>query len=162
MLLVVMSLFSDDAARSESARRLGGVGAVPGVAAFEGLRCAEGAVVAEVGGERVGHRVGQDVDGFRAVADGPAGVVEVEDQDGERRSVASRVGELEARGMLEPVPLPDGSTVRMSRLVPLLSRTPARSHFAGPELGAHNEEIWGERLGLGPQELADLRATGVI
>ncbi|MCA9705797.1 MAG: CoA transferase [Myxococcales bacterium] len=69
---------------------------------------------------------------------------------------------VRARGMLEPVPLPDGSTVRMSRLVPLLSRTPARSHFAGPELGAHNEEIWGERLGLGPQELADLRATGVI
>jgi formyl-CoA transferase len=67
-----------------------------------------------------------------------------------------------ARELLEPVTLPDGSTLRVPRITPLLSRTPARSHFAGPELGAHNEEIYGQRLGLSAEELAQLRADGVI
>jgi crotonobetainyl-CoA:carnitine CoA-transferase CaiB-like acyl-CoA transferase len=44
----------------------------------------------------------------------------------------------------------------------MLSRTPARSHFAGPELGAHNQEIYGDRLGLSPQALDELRTAGVI
>ncbi|MCX4241072.1 CaiB/BaiF CoA transferase family protein [Paraliomyxa miuraensis] len=67
-----------------------------------------------------------------------------------------------ARDMLEPITLPDGSTLRVPRITPLLSRTPARSHFAGPELGAHNEEIYVERLGLTPDELDALRAQGVV
>ncbi|MCB9718965.1 MAG: CoA transferase [Myxococcales bacterium] len=65
------------------------------------------------------------------------------------------------RGMLEPLAMPDGSTLTVPRIVPLLSRTPARSHFAGPELGAHNEEVYG-RLGLDAEALARLRTEGVI
>ncbi len=66
-----------------------------------------------------------------------------------------------ARELLEPITLPDGSTLRVPRITPILSRTPARSHFAGPELGAHNEEVYGA-LGLSAEELAQLRGDGVI
>lgn len=69
---------------------------------------------------------------------------------------------VQARGMLEPVTLPDGSSLRMARPTPLMSRTPAHSHFAGPDLGAHNDEIYGDRLGLSAEDRARLRADGVI
>lgn len=68
---------------------------------------------------------------------------------------------VRARGMLEPITLPDGSTLTVPRIVPLMSRTPARSHFAGPELGAHDDEVYG-RLGLSTEQLAQLRADGII
>jgi formyl-CoA transferase len=58
--------------------------------------------------------------------------------------------------------LPDGSTVRMPAVVPKLSRTPASSHRAGPELGEHNDEVYGKLLGLNATELAALRTAGVI
>lgn len=68
---------------------------------------------------------------------------------------------VQARGMLEPITLPDGSTLKVPKIVPMLSRTPAQSHFAGPDLGAHNEEVYG-RLGLQAEDLERLRADGVI
>lgn len=69
---------------------------------------------------------------------------------------------VRARGMIEEVPLPDGSTLAMSRIVPLLSATPATSRWAGPSLGAHNAEVWGGMLGLSAAELAALAKSGVI
>jgi len=66
-----------------------------------------------------------------------------------------------ARGMFESVTLPDGSPLAVPRISPLLSRTPATAETAGPDLGAHNDEIW-RALGLSADELADLRARGIV
>lgn len=66
-----------------------------------------------------------------------------------------------ARGMFERVTLPDGSPLAVPRTVPLLSRTPATANSAGPELGAHNDEVWRE-VGLTADELARLRSRGIV
>jgi crotonobetainyl-CoA:carnitine CoA-transferase CaiB-like acyl-CoA transferase len=49
----------------------------------------------------------------------------------------------------------------LHNVVPRLSRTPGGIHRPAPALGAHNEEVYGE-LGIGPEELAELAAAGVI
>lgn len=41
------------------------------------------------------------------------------------------------------------------------SRLPQRRAAAAPLMGEHTEEVLGEVLGLTPDEVADLRATGV-
>jgi formyl-CoA transferase len=66
-----------------------------------------------------------------------------------------------ARGMFERVLLPDGSPLAVPRTTPLLSRTPATANSAGPELGAHNDEVWRE-LGLTAQEVETLRLRGIV
>lgn len=68
---------------------------------------------------------------------------------------------VQARGMLETITLPNGTPLRVPKIVPKLGRTPARTHFAGPDLGAHNEEIYG-RVGVSPEELATLRAREIV
>ena len=52
--------------------------------------------------------------------------------------------------------------LRMPAPVPRLSRTPGRVRWGGGELGADNEHVFRELLGLEPSELARLRAQGVI
>jgi formyl-CoA transferase len=66
-----------------------------------------------------------------------------------------------ARGMFEHVLLPDGSPLAVPRTTPLLSRTPATANSAGPELGAHNDEIWRE-VGLTAAEVETLRLRGIV
>lgn len=68
---------------------------------------------------------------------------------------------VQARGMVEEVTLPDGSSLGVSKVVPVLSDTPAATHWPGPELGAHNDEVYGA-LGLSTAQLAQLRADRVI
>ena len=47
-------------------------------------------------------------------------------------------------------------------VVPKLSETPGAIKHLGAELGAHNREIYMQELGVGEDELADLREEGVI
>lgn len=52
--------------------------------------------------------------------------------------------------------------VKMQNVFPFLSRTPGGIKHAGPRLGEHNDDILGGELGIGTDELAALRAAGVI
>jgi crotonobetainyl-CoA:carnitine CoA-transferase CaiB-like acyl-CoA transferase len=51
--------------------------------------------------------------------------------------------------------------IKMQNVLFRLSGAPGRIRWAGPALGAHNEELYGE-LGIGPERLADLRERGVV
>lgn len=50
----------------------------------------------------------------------------------------------------------------MQNVFPKLSETPGAVLHPGPELGAHNEEIYGGLLGLSTGEIAELKAENVI
>lgn len=47
-------------------------------------------------------------------------------------------------------------------VMPKLAATPGRIQSLGPDLGADNDEVYGEWLGLSAQEMASLREKGVI
>ncbi len=67
----------------------------------------------------------------------------------------------QARGLFEDVALPRGN-LKIPALVPKLSNTPGHTGWAGPELGAFNQEVYGEMLGLSASELENLRQQGII
>ena len=73
---------------------------------------------------------------------------------------------FQARGMLEQheVAIEPGETsaVRFPGIVPKLSETPGETRWIGPALGAHNEEIYGQLLGLTAEQLEQLQRDGVI
>jgi len=52
--------------------------------------------------------------------------------------------------------------LRMQNVIPRLDRTPGRIDHPGPELGAHNREVYLGELGLTPEELAELVEKGVV
>jgi crotonobetainyl-CoA:carnitine CoA-transferase CaiB-like acyl-CoA transferase len=66
-----------------------------------------------------------------------------------------------ARGMIETMPLADGTTVRMPGIVPKLSDTPGAIRWTGPELGAHSDEVLAT-LGYDEAEVVGLRERGAI
>jgi formyl-CoA transferase len=75
-----------------------------------------------------------------------------------------RDAQFRARDML--VPHHDeavGADVLGPGVVPVLSGTPGSVRWAGPPRpGSHNAEVYGELLGLGPDELGALEDAGVI
>lgn len=52
--------------------------------------------------------------------------------------------------------------VRFPGTVPKFSRTPGATRWLGPELGAHNDEIYRRLLQLSPQRMEELKREGVI
>jgi formyl-CoA transferase len=67
-----------------------------------------------------------------------------------------------ARQAIVTVPHPDFGDLPMHNVAPKLSATPGAVRTAGPALGQHSDQVWGGLVGLGPDELARLRAAGVI
>jgi crotonobetainyl-CoA:carnitine CoA-transferase CaiB-like acyl-CoA transferase len=89
-------------------------------------------------------------------AEVPAGLV---------MSVADLVqdAQVRARGNLVEVVSEVAGRLLVPGVVPRLTATPGEVRWAGPARpGQHNEEIYGRRLGLSPEALADLRVRGVI
>ena len=66
-----------------------------------------------------------------------------------------------ARGLFEQVEV-GGRPLALPAIAPKLSKTPGRTDWPGPEIGAHTEEVLSEVLGLNRKEIAALRAAGVV
>jgi crotonobetainyl-CoA:carnitine CoA-transferase CaiB-like acyl-CoA transferase len=69
--------------------------------------------------------------------------------------------QYEAIGAIATVKDPDLGPLRMANTPFRLSSTPTHIRWSGPELGAHNEEVYA-RIGIDSDELVRLRAAGVV
>jgi formyl-CoA transferase len=67
-----------------------------------------------------------------------------------------------ARETIIDVPAEGVGTLPQPTVVPRLSRTPGRVTHAGAALGRHTDEILSGLLGLTDEEIATLRADGVV
>lgn len=67
-----------------------------------------------------------------------------------------------AREALVEMDHPQHDNFVMQNVAPKLSATPGSVETIGPELGAHNEAIYGELLGMDSAQRADLEARGII
>ena len=67
-----------------------------------------------------------------------------------------------AREALVEIDHPQHDNFVMQNVAPKLSRTPGHIDSVGPELGAHNEAIYGEMLGMNSAQIADLQDRGII
>lgn len=66
----------------------------------------------------------------------------------------------QARGMFERVEI-DGKPLDIPAILPKLGRTPGGTEWAGPELGAHNQEVL-QGLGKSAEDIARLLKQGVV
>ena len=88
------------------------------------------------------------------------------------------IAELAKRGPVDVLTTPEGSTILRNnpdirnvivydrrdadKGIAGFARTVGRIRHAGLPMGAHNDEIYRERLGLTESEMAELHAAGVI
>jgi len=66
-----------------------------------------------------------------------------------------------ARGLFETVEVA-GEALKIPALAPKLGDTPGATRWPGPELGAHNREVYMGTLGLDEDELRSLANAGVV
>jgi crotonobetainyl-CoA:carnitine CoA-transferase CaiB-like acyl-CoA transferase len=66
------------------------------------------------------------------------------------------------RGMVREVPDPYFGSVLQTGIVPIVPEDPGRVRWPGPEIGAHTEEVLSALLGLTAENVAALRAEGVV
>ncbi|MGB1912328.1 MAG: CaiB/BaiF CoA transferase family protein [Porticoccaceae bacterium] len=64
------------------------------------------------------------------------------------------------RGLFEQVEI-NGEPLKIPAILPRLDNTPGATEWAGPELGAHTDEVL-ESLGMSADQIAELRRSGVI
>ena len=69
---------------------------------------------------------------------------------------------FKARDAIVSVPHPDFGELRMQNVAPKLSETPGGIRSPSPALGQHNDEIYGQLLGLSADRYAALKAARVI
>ncbi len=69
--------------------------------------------------------------------------------------------QYQARGLFEEV-IVDGEPLLLPAIVPRLADTPGGTDWPGAMLGAHTDEVYSAVLGLNKDDLAGLRAEGVI
>ena len=67
-----------------------------------------------------------------------------------------------ARDAIIDVEHPVFDRLKMQNVFPRMSRTQGTVRWPGPELGAHNEEVYGGLLGLSAEELDVLRAAEIV
>jgi len=68
----------------------------------------------------------------------------------------------QARNNIVEMDHPTLGTIKMPGIVPAFSETPGEIKWVGPELGAHNTEVYQGLLGLSEQDLQVLKSEGVI
>ena len=66
------------------------------------------------------------------------------------------------RGMVQEVPDPFFGSVLQTGIIPTVPEDPGRVRWTGPEIGAHTEEVLTSLLGLTADDVAGLRADGVV
>jgi crotonobetainyl-CoA:carnitine CoA-transferase CaiB-like acyl-CoA transferase len=70
---------------------------------------------------------------------------------------------FKARDMLHRMDDPVFGDITVPGVVPKLSESAGEISWLGPpEPGTHNKEVYGELLGIGDQELAEMKNDGVI
>jgi crotonobetainyl-CoA:carnitine CoA-transferase CaiB-like acyl-CoA transferase len=65
-----------------------------------------------------------------------------------------------SRGMFEQVEI-NGEPLKIPAILPRLDDTPGATEWAGPELGAHTDEVL-KSLGMTADQIQELKHSGVI
>ena len=68
---------------------------------------------------------------------------------------------FQARGLYHSVEI-DGKPLKLPAITPHLDRTPGGTRWSGPAIGAHNQDVFGDVLGLSESELRDLVDNGIV
>ena len=69
--------------------------------------------------------------------------------------------QFNARGLFDTVDVA-GEPLKIPALTPMLERTPGGTLWPGPDLGAHNREIFVDILDIDEQELRSLERDGIV